>query len=359
MERTYIVGANAPVTIRTNYIPGFRAAPSPRRSRAPWRSPSSGRCISASAQRLWNGGHEAAAVAGPPRAGSWRKAVPVRSSTRICCSPTRARGHDRHDSVPAAGRGRRDAHVPLGRRAGRRSTWTARRRSSQTPMSRRRSRRRADRRRARDVLADPFTNWYEAHASAGVTPRARCGRWPRAKSAARWAGARSCCWRIRMRDAATAPVTFLRAGRRRSSSPDGRRQQPRHGRAPAGRPGRGRTVRRPDRHRRRGVPIVVEHAIYFNGPGGQFWAPARTRAACASGIVIGIEVRLRTDGRRRSRSCREGRTTRPSGLGLLPAPTKPSVQLCQIIRCCARWYRSTPSRFIVGLARVGFPRSWR
>ena len=165
---------------------------------------------------LFNGGHESAGVTAPSTTGSSRKARPARSSRRSCCSRIRATA-DANVTL----------HVPAGERRCR-STKTQRRcrraragRSTsrtEDPSLRERGGRdarhvgRADRRRARAVLA--------VHAGSAGTKRTTASASPR--PASKWGLAEgrvggpsatirpTSCWRIPATTPANVTITFLR-----------------------------------------------------------------------------------------------------------------------------------------------------
>ena len=194
--RSYSVPANSRVTIYTNEVQDAsggrplngRSFSTQVTSTAPIAVERSMYFTNA---RVWNGGHEAAAVPAPRT--SWYVAEGATGGFFIdvpaARQPQRLADH-RDDPLPAAGRPGRDADAERWRRrAGRRSASTT---SCPTPTCRWTCRRRC-RSSSSARCTGRARNWSEAHASAGIAvDRHDVGRWPKASWAARAASRPTC-----------------------------------------------------------------------------------------------------------------------------------------------------------------------
>ena len=273
--RTYTVGASARVTIRTNDIPGVggRAFSTAITSDVPI-TVERAMYFGSTPQRLWNGGHEAAAVAAP--ATSWFVAEgrtgPFFDMYLLLANPGAAAttatiryllpgGVVVQRTYPLGPQSRTTVHV-----------------DSQTAQL-------ADTDVSAEITApqpivveramywpDPFTNWYEAHNSAGVTTTGTL--WMLADGEVGGPLGWSTYVLLANPTAATASatLTFLRAGLppiviTRSVSANSRVTID----AASVGIGSGERFGVLVDTGAGGTPIVVEHAIYFNGPGGVFW----------------------------------------------------------------------------------------
>lgn len=289
VQRTYDVAANARLTVYAGLIPELkgRAFSTTITSSAPI-TVERAMYFGSVAGRLWNGGHEAAAVPAPST--NWfvaeGRSGPVFDTYLLIANPNpSATVATIRFLVPGGGaisktydlpaQSRRTVHVDS-QDARLADTDVSAEISAPLPVVVERAM----------YWPDPSTNWQEAHSSAGVTTTGTL--WAMAEGEV--GGPMGWTTFILLANPSPSPtlatVTFLRTDRPPLVITQ---MVPANSRvtidAQAARNAQQQGLDSGERFGvmvdtgASGVPIVVEHAIYFNGPQGQFWAGGMNETA--------------------------------------------------------------------------------
>lgn len=284
VQRTYDVAASSRLTVYAGAIQELkgRAFSTAITSSAPI-TVERAMYFGSTAQRLWNGGHEAAAIPAPST--NWfvaeGRSGPFFDMYLLLANPnTAATTATIRYLLPGGSALTRTYALPA------QSRFTVHVDSQEARL--------ADTEVSAEISAplpivveramywpDPFSNWYEAHSSAGVTTTGTL--WAMAEGEV--GGPLGWSTFVLLANPGTSPttatLTFLRTNQPpiviTQAVPAGGRVTVDAGSVPGLASGERFGVLVDTGAG--GVPIVVEHAIYFNGPGGQFFAGGMNETA--------------------------------------------------------------------------------